>query len=445
MAQYKKYNKYIFSGIDWLGDVPELWIKRKLTWIFGVIGSGTTPTTSNADYYDGDIPWLITGDLNDGIINVTSKTVTDLALAEFSALKLFPENSLVMAMYGATIGKLGLTKIKTTTNQACCVMANPINADLLYLFFWLLGNRKEIINLSQGGGQPNISQSIIRSLRLYCPPIEEQTMIAKFLDKKTSEIDSLIADKEKLIKLLEEQRLAIITEAVTKGLNPNVKMKDSGVEWIADIPNHWRIKKLKYVTNQIIDGTHSTPNYQNEVIPVLRVTDITSSINGEIDLESVKYITPDEHKQLIRRCYPHKGDLLVSKNGTIGIPKVIDWDYDFSIFVSLCLIKTNETFTSSYYLKYFFESSLVDEQIAFGGKKNTITNLHLDKIKEFILFLPPNDEQQEIIEFLNTEMREIGDFITQINKQIALLNEYRQSLIFEAVTGKIDVRDSTVE
>ena len=135
-------------------------------------------------------------------------------------------------MYGATIGKLGITKIRTTTNQACCVMSEPIDTNIRFMYYWFLGNRKEIINLSQGGGQPNISQSIVKRLLFYKPSLGDQEKIADFLDRKNIEIDNLIQDKENLIELLKEQRQAIITESVTKGLDKNVSMKDSGVEWI---------------------------------------------------------------------------------------------------------------------------------------------------------------------------------------------------------------------
>lgn len=203
------------SGVEWIGEIPDHWEKRKLTWIFNVIGSGTTPTSDNTDYYDGETPWLNTGDLNDGYISSTSKSVTKLALNEFTSLRIFPINSLVLAMYGATIGKLGITKIETTTNQACCVMASPVDSDVRFLFYWFLGNRNEIINLSQGGGQPNISQNIIKALRIFCPPFDEQVEIAQILDKKSLEISNVVEVVKIQIDKLKEYRQSLIYEAVS--------------------------------------------------------------------------------------------------------------------------------------------------------------------------------------------------------------------------------------
>lgn len=440
MVRLKRYEDYKDSGLEWMGEVPENWTKRKLTWIFEVIGSGTTPTSSNSDYYDGDIPWLITGDLNDGIIYSTSKTVTDLALAEYSTLKVFPENSLVMAMYGATIGKLGLTEIKTTTNQACCVMARPVNADLRYLFYWLLGNRKEIINLSQGGGQPNISQNIIRSLRIYCPPIDDQVQIAIFLDHKAAEIDSLIADKINQIALLEEQRQAIITEAVTKGLNPNVKMKDSGVEWIGDIPERWEMTKLRYIGEAIIGLTYSPEDvvYSHEGMLVLRSSNVSG---GKIVLSDNVYV----RKEIPNRLLTRRNDILIcSRNGSrdlIGKCALIDEE---STGVSFGAFMT--VFRSEYnnFLYYVFNSLLFKFQSG-SFLTSTINQLTINNLNGFIIALPSKDEQLEIVTFLDNKTTEIDELISNIEIQINKLKEYRQSLIFEAVTGKIDVREVETE
>ena len=204
------------SGIEWIGYVPDKWEKCKIAWAFNTISSGTTPKSTYAKYYlDGDINWLLTGDLNDSYIHKSSKKITKLAIEDYSALKLYDENSLVLAMYGATIGKLGITKIKTTTNQACCVMSNPVNIDIKYMFYWFLANRNEIINLSQGGGQSNISQGIVKSLIFYRPIIQEQVDIVKFIDKKVLEIDELIEENKKMIELLEEYKKSLISEVVT--------------------------------------------------------------------------------------------------------------------------------------------------------------------------------------------------------------------------------------
>ena len=246
----KKYDSYKDSGIEWIGEIPSHWEVKKLNWCFDLIGSGTTPKADNQLYYlDGDTNWLLTGDLNDGEIYDTSKKITQKAIEDHSTLKLYSTESIVMAMYGATIGKLGVLKIETTVNQACCVLSKPSHLNHKFAFYVLLAARSEIINMSYGGGQPNISQELIKSFRVQTPSINEQTVIANYLDLKTSEIDQIIADKKRLLELYEEEKTAIINHAVTKGINPDSPMKDSGIEWLGEIPEHWEVKRLKYIAS----------------------------------------------------------------------------------------------------------------------------------------------------------------------------------------------------
>lgn len=204
------------SGIEWLGEIPEHWEVKRLSWCFEIIGSGTTPKAGSEEYYsNGEFNWLLTGDLTDGDILETSKKVTQKALDDHTSLKKYPVNSIVMAMYGATIGKLGILKIPTTVNQACCVMGNPIHLHYQFAFFLLLAARKEIINMSYGGGQPNISQELIKSFRVQVPPIGEQKTIVNHIETECALIDSKTENTKKLIDLLTEYRTALISEVVT--------------------------------------------------------------------------------------------------------------------------------------------------------------------------------------------------------------------------------------
>lgn len=204
------------SGIEWLGEIPKHWEVKRLSWCFEIIGSGTTPKAGSAEYYfNGEFNWLLTGDLTDGEVWETSKKVTQKALDDHTSLKKYPEHSIVMAMYGATIGKLGILKIPTTVNQACCVMGNPIHFHHLFSFYLLLAARKEIINMSYGGGQPNISQELIKSFRVQVPPLEEQQHIVHHVETECALINSKKSKTEKLIELLTEYRTALISEVVT--------------------------------------------------------------------------------------------------------------------------------------------------------------------------------------------------------------------------------------
>lgn len=203
------------SGVEWIGQVPEHWEVKKITHIFPNIGSGTTPNSSDPSFYEGNINWLQTGDLTDGYIYKTSKTITHKALQTYSTLKIYPKNSLVIAMYGATIGKVGLLQIETTTNQACCVLSAALNIEMKYIFYLFQGIKESLVAMSYGGGQPNISQEKIRSLKLPFPNASEQEQIADYLDKQTAKIDQAIALKTAHIEKLKEYKSVLINDAVT--------------------------------------------------------------------------------------------------------------------------------------------------------------------------------------------------------------------------------------
>ena len=203
----ERYETYKDSGVEWIEEIPVDWQVVKLSYGFQLIGSGTTPTAGEQKYYfNGESPWIVTGDLRDCEIIKPSRFITREAIDAFSALKLFPANTLLIAMYGATIGKVGILKFPAYTNQACCALADPSLFYERYVFYWFLGFRGLILSYRSGGGQPNISQDLIRSLRLHCPPKDEQTTIANYLNFKTAEIDELIAQKERLLALYEEEK-----------------------------------------------------------------------------------------------------------------------------------------------------------------------------------------------------------------------------------------------
>ena len=251
MAKYQKYAECKDSGVEWLGEIPSHWEMWKLSHAYNEIGSGTTPSTSNEENFEGDIPWVTTGELRENIILDTKKKVSQKTIELFPTLRKYPSGSVAIAMYGATIGRLGILGVEATTNQACCVMTTSKVLDNKYLFYWLQAFKNEIIQLSSGGGQPNINQEKVASLKISAPLVEDQVTIVNFLDHETAKIDSLISKQEKLIELLKEKRQAVISHAVTKGLDPNVPMKDSGVEWLGQVPEHWLKTKLVGVA----DGT----------------------------------------------------------------------------------------------------------------------------------------------------------------------------------------------
>ena len=228
-------------------------------------------------------------------------------------------------------------------------------------------------------------------------------------------------------------------------MNKYPTYKPSNIDWIGEIPTHWCLTKVKFETSLVVDGTHFTPEYTDFGVPFLRVTDVQSK---EIDFDSIKYISEKEHLELTKRCKPQKGDLLLSKNGTIGKTKIVDWDWEFSIFVSLCLIRFKDSFDAKLF-SFFFQSDIIDQQLVESSKQSTVTNLHLDKIRELLLILPPLQEQQAIVSYLDEKTALIDELILKKERKIELLKEQRAALINQAVTkgldAKVAFKDSKIE
>lgn len=214
-------------------------------------------------------------------------------------------------------------------------------------------------------------------------------------------------------------------------------MKDSLIKNNFNLPSKWQICKLEDVTHKIIDGTHHTPTYTESGVPFLRVTDVQTK---EINFAKLKFVSAEEHQLLIKRCNPEKGDLLYSKNGTIGIPKIVDWDWEFSVFVSLALIKPNHKLVNVEYLKYFLESEITKWQIKQRAKQGTVTNLHLEEIREFEIVVHELPIQQKIAHILSTIDQVIERTAQAIQKYQAIKEGMMQDLFsrgIEVATGKL--------
>lgn len=204
------------SGVEWIGEIPVHWEVSAIKRLFEVIGSGTTPKSGSKEYYEnGSVNWINTGDLKNNIIEKCKYKVTTKALEDYSTLKIYPKNTLLIAMYGATIGKIALMNIEGCTNQACCALGKSKQLKMKYLFYWFLSNKNKVVSLSFGGTQPNISQNLIKDLIVHIPPIKEQIDIINFLNKKTTQIQKITTNLQSQIHTLKELRKTLINDIVT--------------------------------------------------------------------------------------------------------------------------------------------------------------------------------------------------------------------------------------
>lgn len=422
------------SGIEWVGAIPKDWEMIKMKYLFKIIGSGGTPKTSDREYYDGEHNWLQTGDLNDGEVLSTSKTITQKAVEECSTLVKYKKGSLVIALYGATIGKLGILGIDTYTNQACCVMQEPIKTNMKFVYYWLLCNRENIINMSLGGGQPNISQGMINSLKICVPkPLSEQQQIAIYLDKKCAEIDAVIKGKEDENKALEEYRKSVIYEAVTKGLNPDAEMKDSGIEWIGDIPKDWEIKKIKHLFS-VLSG--ATPKSNDNVYwdgDIVWITPADYKTEDVFISKGRRSITEFGLKSCATRMVPINS-IIFSKRAPVGAVAISAKELCTNQGCLSCIPFENVVTKFYYYILSILQSEF--EEVAEG---TTFKEISYDSFVNFKLPFVVQDAQQQIAEYLDKKCEEIDNLINSNQDIIDKLKEYKKSLIFEAVTGKIEI------
>ena len=286
----------------------------------------------------------------------------------------------------------------------------------------------------------NIGADKYNMLLVPVPPKPEQTAIVAFLDEKTSKIDELIAKKERKIELLKEQRKALINQAVTKGLDPTVPMKDSGVEWIGEIPEGWKKTRLDYISD-VIDPQpdHRAPAIDENGLPYVAIRDIDQY--GNVNTETARRVVESAVDKQEKSFHIESGDIIFCKVGTLGIPRFIKLpDTRIALSATLVLIKPKD-YVINRFIRYALDSNYIGEQIERESTGSTRRALGIQVIRRFYLFLPPLNELAIIEEYLDKELSSLDLLISKESKKIELLKEYRQALISEVVTGKIDVSD----
>jgi restriction endonuclease S subunit len=424
--KYEPYPEYKNSGVEWLGMIPAHWEVWKVAHGFNKIGSGTTPQSDDLSYYDGDIPWVTTTELRETLINDTNAKLTAKALEEHSALKLYPEKTLLIAMYGATIGRLGILNIPATVNQACCAFSEATRFCIKFFYYWLIYRRPMLISLSTGGGQPNLSQDDLKSLRVPLPSTSEQQAITDFLDRETTRLDELIAKKQKLIELLQEQRTALITHTVTKGLTPDAPKKYGGVEWLGEIPTHWEVNRLKWgvslINDKVENGETDTSYLGLENVESWTGRIIESDFRPEQEGASNSF---------------RKDDVLFGKLRPY-LAKAVHAQYH-GICTSELMVLRPQKYYPRYLFYYMLSRNTVNiiDSSTYGVK---MPRANWQFIGNLPTPLPSLREQQAIADFLDKETSRIDNLVSRINQAVEKLQEYRSALITAAVTGKMDVR-----
>ncbi len=438
---FPRYERYKESGVEWLGEVPEHWEVKKMKY---ASDTSTGFAFSSDDYTDEGIPLIRIGDiLQDGNIDIENSKKLPIEYLRIYREAIIKKNDILMAMTGATIGKAGQYQFEEPglLNQRVCRFV-PLLIVGKYLWFILKSEQylEHIILTGFGGAQPNISDAQLLDFVTALPPLPEQQSIAAFLDRETSRIDSLIGKKKNLVELLAEQRTALISRAVTKGLDAGVKLKPSGVEWLGEVPEHWVVKKIVFLLDRLQDGTHFSPesDFSGEYLY------ITAKNIKEwgFDLSEITYVSKEAHDEIYKRCPVKKGDILYIKDGaTAGIATVNSMEEEFSMLSSVAMLRPRYLLLDSRFLAYHLNMKAFKNFVLNSLVGGAMTRFTIEIISKFRIVTPHLSEQQAIAAFLDRETARIDALVSKVEMAIDTLKEYRTALISAAVTGKIDVRE----
>jgi len=436
----KKYDSYKDSGVEWIGEVPTHWGVDILNRIFK-INTGFTPSTSNNEFYENGVhDWITIRDLDGKYVSESKTKLTDIAV---QGKTIIPKGSLLYS-FKLSVGQMAFTTKDIYTNEAIFSVFPSEKLNLNYYYYLL--DRILIHNSNENiYGAKILNQELIKASKLLVPSEEEQTTIANYLDHKTTQIEHLIAKKEQFIQLLEEERIAVINQAVTKGLDPSVPLKHSGIEWLGEIPKHWEVKKLKQIFNSSKGLTITKENLESEGIPCVNYGEIHSKFGFEVDIEkhqlkcvNATYLDSD-YKSLIQT-----GDFVFADTSEdiVGAGNFTYLKSNHEIFAGYhtIILRALENIESRYFA-YQFDSIPFRTQIRQSVKGIKVFSITQGILKNTCLWIPELDEQRQIIEFLDIETERIVSLKNSTRKEIELLKEYKTALISEVVTGKVDVRN----
>lgn len=411
----EKYLEYKDSGIEWIGEIPTNWNKSLVKYEFINLDSKRKPINAESrgdmmgeyDYYGAS-----------GVIDKIDDYIFD------EALLLIGEDGANLVMRNLPL--IYVAKGKYWVNNHAHILKPFLRNDLMYMAYQL--ELTDLTTYITGSAQPKLTQENLSSIPVIVPNNKTQKVIASYLNCKTAQIDSIIENKENLNELLKEKRQAIISEAVTRGLDPSVPMKDSGVDWIGQIPEHWEISRGK----NILSLMKRPVIEKSEVITCFR--------DGEVTLRSKRredgYTFADKE---IGYQGILIGDLVVhGMDGFAGAIGVSDSNGKGSPVLNVCA--TQKGYSAYYFMYYLRDLAQHNVFLALStGIRERSCDLRWNKIADIIFPIPPKKEQDDIAQYIIEKSLKIDGIIGEVSKQVALLKEYRQSIISEAVTGKVAI------
>ena len=425
-----------YSGIPWIGEIPNGWSTIQAKFYCKSVYAGGTPDSNNMDYWDGDIPWLPSGACQDCVVKEAKKFITQAGF-DNSSTKLIPPYTTIMAMTGATCGNVGYITFEACANQSVVAYIKRSNLFSKYLFYALLSAREYILTYQTGGAQAGINVQNCKNFIVPYVPIAEQQKIASFLDGKCAEIDEMIALQEKIVEELKAYKQSVITEAVTKGLNPDVPMKDSGIEWIGEIPEHWEVGRMKNLCNQNPNSLSEKTDKDIEFDYV----DI-GSVSFEKGVFNTEHYKFSEAPSRARRK-ANFGDFIMSTVRTyLRAIDVIDTQEKANyIYSTGFAVLTPKAHISYKFLSYISKSQYFLEQVTTLSRGINYPSINSTDLMTICVAHPSIEEQIQISDYLDKRCTEIDNLISIKLSKIDSLKEYKKSIIYEYVTGKKEVKE----
>lgn len=439
---FLKYAEYKDSGIDWLGEIPIKYEIKRLKYLFENHFGGVWGDEEKND--KNDMICLRVADFDFNKLKISDSNLTIRNIPENQKNRILNSRSILLEKSGGGENQLVGRAVKNTIrDRSVCsnfieLMVTSEEQDPRYITYLMASLYFSNINyrsIKQTTGIQNLDTYQYLNEIVPFIPLIEQNKISDFLDKETDKIDRLVEQKQKLIELLKEKRTTLISQAVTKGLDLKVKMKDSGIPWLGQIPEHWEIKRLKYIGESIIGLTYSPDDIvddENSGILVLRSSNIQ---NDNLMLNDNVYVK----KEIPERLMVKEGDILIcARNGSkalIGKNVCLHKEIKGATFGAFMAVFRSDCWN---FLSYFFKSGLFMSQLSstLTATVNQLTNYYLDNIT---IALPSKEEQSEIILYLKKEIDRFNKAEMLIKKQIERIKEYRTALISAAVIGKIKI------
>lgn len=407
-------------------EVPENWVWVRLENVASW-GSGGTPSRKHEEYYNGDILWIKTGELNNGWIYDTEEKITDEGLKKSSA-KLFPPYSVLIAMYGATIGKVAILGVPATTNQACaCAVCNQ-SLLYMYLFYYCISQKNVFIEKGKGGAQPNISQIILKQHPIPLPPLSEQQRIVERIEELFAKLDEAKERLQEVADSFAVRKAAILHKAFTGELTKQWRLKNG----VSD--ESWEEKNLGDVCSKITDGTHNSPT--NSLTGEYMYVTAKNIKDTGIDLSNITYVTKEIHKEIYSRCDVVYGDVLYIKDGaTAGIATINTLKEEFSMLSSVALIRADLKLATNEFIKTYLNYR--KKEILKNISGSAITRLTLSKIKNIAISLPSLPEQHEIVRLIDDLLARERAAQQAAEQALASIDLMKKSILARAFRGEL--------